>query len=127
MTSRIGIALLRVQRFPRPTNPWMALLFESAFDLAEAEPDWALQCMTDNPDSGAAIGALTHLAGHTDRGTITHAELNHAFTRIYAARRETDERLHNQFYIPFETLRRKNHSRHPFPSWLGEATPQAAI
>jgi hypothetical protein len=98
------VSLAGMPRAGKAMDECCALLFESAFDLAEAEPDWALQCLTDNPDSGAAIGALTHLAGHTDRRTITHFELNHAFNRIYAARRETDERLHNQFYIPFEGL-----------------------
>jgi hypothetical protein len=98
------VSLAGMPRAGKAMDECCALLFESAFDLAEAEPNWALQCLTDNPDSGAAIGALTQLASHTDRRTITHVELNHAFTRIYAARRETDERLHNQFYIPFEGL-----------------------
>jgi hypothetical protein len=97
------VSLAGIPRAGKAVDECYALLFESAFDLAEAEPDW-VECLTDNPDSEAAIGALTQLAHYTERATISHVQLTDAFTRIYAARREIDERLHNQFYIPFEGL-----------------------
>jgi len=95
------VSLAGMPRSGRAIDECYALLFESAFDLAEAEPEWALQCLTDNPDQKTAIGALAQLASHTERCTITHLQLRKAFAGIYAPQREVDERFGNEFYTPF--------------------------
>jgi hypothetical protein len=95
------VSLAGMPRTGRAIDECYALLFESAFDLAEADPEWALQCLTDNPDPKIAIGALTQLASYTERCAITHFQLTRAFAGIYAPQREIDERFRNEFYTPF--------------------------
>ena len=42
------VSLAGMPRAGKAMDECCALLFESAFDLAEAEPDWALERLTDN-------------------------------------------------------------------------------
>jgi hypothetical protein len=109
------VSLAGMPRSGRAIDECYALLFESVFDLAEIEPDWALQCLTDNPDPKTAVKALTQLASHTQRCAITHLQLTKAFAGIYAPQRETDERFRNEFYTPFGG-----------PPWFWAATLVAA-
>jgi hypothetical protein len=76
-------------------------LFESTFDLAEAEPSWALEALAEKSLSDLPTGALNKLASHTAHGNIGHTDLVRAFTEIYAPWRETDQKWHNEIYIPF--------------------------
>src|SRR2546423_5882732 len=43
------VSLAGMSRAARGMDECYALLFESAFDLAEREPEWALQCLQDKP------------------------------------------------------------------------------
>jgi hypothetical protein len=95
------VSLAGLPRAGRATDECYALLFESAFDLAEAELTWAFQSLDQKSPSDLPTGALNKLASHTARGHISHADLVAAFTQIYAPMREADERYHNEFYIPF--------------------------
>jgi hypothetical protein len=95
------VSLAGMPRAGRKMDECYALLFESAFDLAEAEPNWALELLADKPATELPTRALSKLATHTPRGSIAHADLVHAFTEINAPWRETDQNWHNEIYIPF--------------------------
>lgn len=75
------------------TGPGMdecyALLFESAFDLAQAEPDWAAECLSDIERSALPGGALVDIDRRISR-TVTHASLREVIATIYAPLRERD-------------------------------------
>jgi len=96
------VSLAGMPRAGRAMDECYALLFESAFDLAEAEPTWALGCLAEKSASELPAGALNKLASHTVRGTINHAGLIGAFTDIYAPAREAQEKYHNEVYVPLE-------------------------
>ncbi len=68
-----------------------ALLFESAFDLAEAEPDWALECLEEKPRSQWAWEALSHLARANIGNPINHTGMIEGFASLYAPWRERDQ------------------------------------
>jgi hypothetical protein len=69
-----------------------ALLFESAFSLAESEPAWAVACLADQPPEDAHVGGgLRHFAHQVKAVAITHADLVSAFTHLYAPQRERDQ------------------------------------
>ncbi len=95
------VSLAGMKRAGRAMDECYALLFESTFDLAEAEPNWALKVLADKSTAELPTGALNKLAGHTVQGNIAHVELVRAFTEIYAQWRETDQNWHNEVYIPF--------------------------
>jgi hypothetical protein len=78
-----------------------ALLFESAFDLAEAEPEWAIECLADKSASELPIQPLTHLARHAGCSNISHVQLTSVFTQLYAPRREADQKWQNEIYVAF--------------------------
>jgi hypothetical protein len=65
-----------------------ALLFESAFSLAQSERVWALDCLTTQPPEDVYVNALRHLAHQVKAATIAHFDLVSAFTHLYAPRRE---------------------------------------
>ena len=65
-----------------------ALLFESAFGLAQLEPDWAIECFSKQSCDENHLDALQHLASQVRGATITHTDLVSAFTSLYAPRRE---------------------------------------
>jgi len=55
------VSLAGLTRSGRGLDQCYALLFESAFDLAEAEPVWAIQCMADKSAPPAHIIPLDPL------------------------------------------------------------------
>jgi hypothetical protein len=96
------VSLAGMPRAGRAMDECYALLFESAFDLAEAEPNWASQVLAEQPPSEVPIGALRNLAAHTACGSISHAELVRAFTWLNAPWRESNENRYNEVYIAFQ-------------------------
>ncbi|MDQ3545719.1 MAG: hypothetical protein M3429_04245 [Verrucomicrobiota bacterium] len=77
------------------TGPGMdecyALLFEAAFDLAEAEPDWALECVDQKTRPQLPWGLLSQLAHYTAGRRMDHVSLVNGFAAIYAPLRERDD------------------------------------
>jgi hypothetical protein len=95
------VSLAGMPRAGRAMDECYALLLESGFDLAEAEPNWAFEALAEKSASELPTGALNKLVSHTARDNITHSELVRAFTEIYAPWCETDRNWHNEVYIPF--------------------------
>jgi hypothetical protein len=79
-----------------------ALLFESAFDLAEMEPDWAADVLTEANQSDQQFGNLKAL-NHQLCYPITHETLIDAFKRVYASLREQDSKWQNPLYVAFNS------------------------
>jgi hypothetical protein len=94
------VSLAGMPRAGRAMDECYALLFESAFDLAEEEPNWAFEVLAEK-STELPTRALDKLASHTAGDSITHSGLGRAFTEIYAPWRETDRNWHNEVYIPF--------------------------
>jgi hypothetical protein len=78
-----------------------ALLFESAFDLAEAEHAWAVEVLAEKSASELPTVPLTQLATQTVGGSAHHTRLVSAVTRLYAEWRETDRNWQNEVYVAF--------------------------
>src|SRR6266480_3045435 len=78
------VSLAGMPRAGRAMDECYALLFESAFDLAEAQPNWAIEVLAQKSTSELPIRALDKLASHTAGDSITHSGLVRAFTTIYA-------------------------------------------
>jgi hypothetical protein len=95
------VSLAGIPRAGRAMDECYALLFESAFDLAEAEPAWAVEVLAEKSASELPTEALTQLATQTVGGSVQHTALVCAFTRLYAQWRETDRNWHNEVYISF--------------------------
>jgi hypothetical protein len=72
-----------------------ALLFESAFSLAQSEPDWGIDCLATQPPADVHVNALRHFAHQVKAATIAHSDLVDAFTHLYAPRREQDSTWQN--------------------------------
>jgi hypothetical protein len=73
-----------------------ALLFESAFSLAQSEPVWALDCLSTQPSLDVHVGGgLRHFAHQVKAATITHFDLVSAFTHLYAPVREQAAKWEN--------------------------------
>lgn len=68
-----------------------ALLFEAAFDLAEAEPDWAVECLDQKTQGKWPWEILARLAHHTLGREMSHTSLVDGFAAIYAPWRERDD------------------------------------
>jgi hypothetical protein len=94
------VSLAGMPRAGKAMDECYALLFESAFDLAEAEPNFGLECLADKSAS-LPIEPLTHLARHAGCGNITHIQLSNAFTQLYAPRREADQKWQNEVCVVF--------------------------
>jgi hypothetical protein len=77
-----------------------ALLFESAFDLAESEPVWAIQCMAEESAPPARIIPLEPLVhACANRNEIGHSTLTTAFCFLFAPFREREERWSNELEV----------------------------
>jgi len=76
------------------------LLFESAFDLALAEPEWAASALADAEQSNQQFGNLKSL-NHQLCHPITHQKLVDAFQRLYAPLREQDHKWQDALYAAF--------------------------
>ena len=89
-------------RAGRAMDECYALLFESAFNLAKAEPNWASEVLMERSRSEMPIGALNQLASHVACGSIGHTELVRAFNWLNASWRESNENCHNEVYVAFQ-------------------------
>src|SRR5206468_5803642 len=69
----------------RAMDECWALLFESAFSLAQSEPEWALGALKKVPDE-THVDALRAFAQRVRSAPITHSHLVYAFTELYAPR-----------------------------------------
>lgn len=67
-----------------------ALLFEAAFDLAEAEPEWALECLDQKTRPQLPWGMLSRLTHFTAGRQMSHGSLVDGFAAIYAPLRKRD-------------------------------------
>ena len=83
----------------KPMDDCYALLFESAFTLAQSEPVWALNCLATQPPADVHVNALRHFAHQLKAPTISHFDLVDAFTHLYAPRREQDVTWQNPVYV----------------------------
>ena len=93
------VSLAGMPRAGRAMDECYALLFESVFDLAEADPAWALEVLADKSALELPTEALSHLGAQTVGGSVHHTALVPAFTRLYAQWRETDRNWHNEVYV----------------------------
>lgn len=84
----------------REMDECYALLFESVFDLAEAEPDWAAKIFAEPESSNQRFDLLKAL-NHQLCQPITHQGLVEAFRRVYAPLREQDTEWQNPLYVAF--------------------------
>jgi hypothetical protein len=75
-----------------------ALLFESVFDLAEAESEWAAQIFAGTEESNHKFTALKQL-NHQLCYPLCHQALVDGFRRCYAPLREQDRSYDNGVYI----------------------------
>ena len=75
-----------------------ALLFQSVFDLAEAEPEWAAQIFAETEESNHKFTALKQL-NHQLSYPISHEGLVDGFRRCYAPLREQDRSYDNGVYV----------------------------
>ena len=75
-----------------------ALLFQSVFDLAEAEPEWAAQIFAETEESNHKFTALKQL-NHQLSYPISHEGLVDAFPEMYAPLREQDRSYDNGVYV----------------------------
>jgi hypothetical protein len=82
----------------RGVDECYALLFESAFDLAQAEPEWAATTLAGTDSSNHQFNALLQLNHQLCRPPLTHGSLVDAYRRVYAPLREQDVRWQNPAY-----------------------------
>ena len=76
-----------------------ALLFESAFSLAQSEPVWAIDCLATQPPEDVHVNALRHFAHQVKAATIAHSDLVSAFTYLYAPHREQSAEWQNRVNV----------------------------
>jgi hypothetical protein len=95
------VSLAGLPRSGRGLDECYALLFESAFDLAEAEPEWALECLAEKQAFGWGIVALTELARHIRGNEVSHLALATSFTILYAPWREREQKWNNELCVAF--------------------------
>ncbi|MFZ3376483.1 MAG: hypothetical protein WA183_13105 [Chthoniobacterales bacterium] len=91
----------------RVTSLWQgldevyALLFESAFDLAEGEPEWAADCLAAKSDRPyVPLAELARQVTHYGN-EITHINLATTFTVLFAPWRERQEKWNNELAVAF--------------------------
>ena len=89
------VSLAGIPRAGRAMDECYALLFESAFSLAQSEPAWAVESLATQPPADVHVNALRHFAHQVKAATIGHFDLVSAFTHLYAPRREQDATWQN--------------------------------
>ena len=92
------ISLAGMEISGRRMDECYALLFESAFDLAQAEPDWAAEIFAETDSSNHHFNSLKQL-NHQLCRPLTHESLVDAFKRCYAPLREEESRWQNPVYV----------------------------
>jgi hypothetical protein len=94
------VSLAGIPRAGRGMDECFALLFESAFNLAEAESEWAVEVLYDKTPAEWRLEAANDVWLRTPR-VITHGSIKDAVATIYAPCREKDERWSNESTIAF--------------------------
>jgi len=95
------VSLAGLPRVGTGQDECYALLFESAFDLAEAEPEWAAECVAEKSASGWSV-PLGHLAHQIVGPEISHSRIVAALTSLYAPLRERDpQKWSNEMTVAF--------------------------
>jgi hypothetical protein len=92
------ISLAGLRRGGPGMDECYALLFESVFDLAEEEPEWAAQIFAETEKSNHKFTALKQL-NHQLCFPVSHQGLVDAFRRCYAPLREQDRSYDNGVYV----------------------------
>ena len=92
------ISLAGMRRGGPGMDECYALLFESVFDLADADPVWAAQIFAQTEKSNQKFTALKQL-NHQLSYPISHGSLVDAFRRCYAPLREQDRSYDNGVYV----------------------------
>lgn len=93
------ISLAGIDIGGRGMDECYALVFESVFDLAQAEPEWAAATFAGTDSSNHRFNALKQLNHQLCRPPLTHASLVGAYRRCYAPLREEDRRWQNAAYV----------------------------
>jgi hypothetical protein len=92
------VSLAGMPRAGRGMDQCYALLFESAFDLAQAEPEWALECLADESAPQPTTIPLVPLARQVDvHGGVNGDKFGHwtlatAFSFLFAPFRERESK-----------------------------------
>lgn len=94
------ISLSGIDISGRGMDECYALLFESAFDLAQAEPEWTAEIFAEANKSNHRFDLLRAL-NHQLCRPVTHHALVDAFRRVYAPTREQDTRWQSSLYVAF--------------------------
>ena len=95
------VSLAGLPRVGTGQDECYALLFESAFDLAEAEPEWAAECVAEKSASGWSV-PLGQLAHQIVGPEISHSKIVAALTSLYAPLRERDpQKWSNELTVAF--------------------------
>ncbi|MFZ3374267.1 MAG: hypothetical protein WA183_01800 [Chthoniobacterales bacterium] len=89
------ISLAALPRAGKAMDECFALLFESTFTLAQAEPAWASDYLSNHPESTELLPALRVFANQVRSAPIRHSDLVWAFTQMYAPRREETTKWEN--------------------------------
>jgi hypothetical protein len=99
------VSLAGLPRAGRALDECYALLFESAFDLAEAEPDWAMECLAKESAPEPYVIPLEPLAQqinvHARFNEISHSILTTAFCFLYAPFREREEKWSSELTVAY--------------------------
>lgn len=86
------VSVMGLPRGGRGADELYALLFESAFTLALAKPDWAEECLESLESEETSRSALKHLAHHASRHPRDHEGMVLNFRCIGAVNREGNDR-----------------------------------
>ena len=97
------VSLAGLPRSGRGLDECYAVLFESAFDLAESEPEWALNCLAEQSVSERPFTPLGELARQVTHygNEITHINIATSFTVLYAPWREREEKWSTELTVAF--------------------------
>jgi hypothetical protein len=97
------VSLAGLPRAGRGLDQCYALLFECAFDLAEAEPDWAIECLAKESAPKPHVIPLEPLARqisvHARFSEISHSILTTAFCFLYAPFRERERKWSSEVEV----------------------------
>ena len=92
------ISLAGMPRAGQGMDECYALMFEAAFDLADAEPEWASECLEQEGNLDWPSEGLRKLARSTIGRKMAHASLVDGFAAIYAPAREREPQWNEDEY-----------------------------